>query len=589
MLTRFSELAASQVTAEPQRLRVRIEQAGPAGVRRLRIRAAHAGLRGKLEAAAASCCIGRGLRDPRLERAARWALEVDAQLGTILRKRGEVAIRVPARPRAGAARVLDETPAAYRELGLDTGHLLRPWLLHPPALDDLYPFQRAGVEWLVHRWLVHRIDRGAILADDMGLGKTVQVASAIRLLFNCARIRSVLVACPKSLLDVWENELARWAPELGVAVLNPPARIRDQAWAVLVGRRHVLVTNHEQLREPPPALLENPADVVVADEAHRLRNFGAQVTSGIDRLPRRCFWALTGTPVERDLEDLATLLSLVAPDRFAPSDSRLHPSSLRSAAQPCVLRRLKEEVLGELPPVVETTEKIGLSAEQAEHYAAAVAHFRREGKPGAELALLTRLRALCDLHEPSGSSSKLDRVVERLSDVRQQRRKAVVFAYLLAPLAELERRIVSRWGAGAVRRLVGSMGRPERERAVREFRADPEVLALVASSRVGGEGLTLVEANHVFLIDQWWNPSANDQARDRVVRIGQKRTVHVHRFCCRGTIEERLQEILESKRELFEDAVGRLDPNAALKAILRETDFESLVGQAVRPGGPWRK
>ncbi len=574
------------MTAERQHLRAGIEQVGSAGVRRLWIRAAKAaprekakaGPQGQPPAEAPSRGVRPEIPDPRLERAARWALDVDAQLGAIVRKGKEVAVKVPARPRAGVTRVFDQTPAAYRGLRLGTGHLLRPWLLDRPVLDDLYPFQRVGVEWLVRR-----IERGAILADDMGLGKTVQVAFALRLLFNRAEIRSVLVACPKSLLDVWENELARWSPELGVAVLNPPARIRDQAWAALVGRRHVVLTNYEQLREPPPALLENPVDVVVADEAHRLRNFGSQATSGIDRLPRRCFWALTGTPVERDLEDLATLLSLVAPDRFAPSDSRLHPSSLRSAAQPFILRRLKEEVLGDLPPVVDTTEEIALHPDQAEHYAAAVTHFRRDRRPGAELALLTRLRSLCDLHQPSGSSSKLDRVMEQLAGIRREGRKAVVFAYLLAPLEELERRIASQWGAGAVRRLVGSMGQAERERAVRGFRTDPDVLALLASSRVGGEGLTLVEANHVFLIDQWWNPSANDQARDRVVRIGQKRTVHVHRFCCRGTLEERLQEILESKRELFEDAVGRLDPNAALKSILREKGLEFLVGS------PWRK
>ena len=484
-----------------------------------------------------------------------------------------MAVTVPAGPRAGPVRAFEETPAAYRGLRLSTGHLLRPWLLDPPPLGELYPFQRVGVEWLCGR-----IERGAILADDMGLGKTVQVAFALRVLFNRAEVRSVLVACPKSLLDVWENELARWAPELGVAVLNPPARIRNQAWAAVAGRRHVVVTNYEQLREPPAALLEKPVDVVVADEAHRLRNFGAQVTSGSDRLPRRCFWALTGTPIERDLEDLATLLSLVAPNRFAPSDSRLHPSSLRSAAQPYILRRRKDEVLSELPPVVDTTEEIRLTADQAEDYAAAISRYRSDDRAGAELALLTRLRGLCDIHEPTGSSGKLDRVMERLAGIRRQGHKAVVFAYLLAPLHELERRIVSEWGGSAVRRLVGSMGQTERERAVREFRTDPDVLALVASSRVGGEGLTLVEANHVFLIDQWWNPSANDQARDRVVRIGQKRTVHVYRFCCRGTIEERLQEILEFKRELFEDAVGRLDPNIALRAIVHERGVDSLVG-----------
>ena len=474
-----------------------------------------------------------------------------------------------------STRVFEETPAAYRNLRLGTGDLVRPWLLAPPPLDALYPFQREGVEWLRER-------AGAILADDMGLGKTVQVVFALRLLFNEAAIRSVLVACPKSLLAVWERELLRWAPELGVAVLSPPGRIRDQAWGTVAGRRHVLVTNYEQLREPAAALRASTLDLVVADEAHRLRNFGAHVTAGIDRLPRRRFWALSGTPLERDLEDLATLLSLVEPTRFAPSDSRLHPASLRSAARPYILRRSKEDVLDELPPVLDRTETVDLNQEQAEAYQDAVSEYRRGGAPGAELALLTRLRSICDLHAEGGDSSKLDRIMERLATIRRRAEKAVVFAHLLAPLYELERRVQSQWGSGAVRRLVGSMEAGEREKAVGVFRTDPDVLALVASSRVGGEGLTLVEANHVFLIDQWWNPSANDQARDRVVRIGQKRTVHVYRFCCRGTIEERLQEILESKRELFEDAVGRLDPNAALKSIVREEGLESVVGSLSR-------
>ena len=513
--------------------------------------------------------------DAGAERAARWALEMDAQLAAMVESGKEVRVPFSLTASSLTTRVFEETATAYRNLRLGTGDLVRPWLLEPPPLDALYPFQRDGVDWLRER-------AGAILADDMGLGKTVQVVFALRLLFNEAAIRSVLVACPKSLLDVWERELLRWAPELGVAVLTPPGRMRDQAWGAVTGRRHVLVTNYEQLREPAAALRASTLDLVVADEAHRLRNFGAHVTAGIDLLARRRFWALSGTPLERDLEDLATLLSLVEPARFAPSDSRLHPASLRSAARPYILRRSKEDVLDELPPVLDRTETVDLNQGQAEAYQDAVSEYRRGSTPGAELALLTRLRSVCDLHVESGDSSKIDRIMERLTAVRGQAEKAVVFAHLLAPLFELERRIESQWGSGAVRRLVGSMGQSERERAVREFRTDPDVLALVASSRVGGEGLTLVEANHVFLIDQWWNPSANDQARDRVVRIGQKRTVHVYRFCCRGTIEERLQEILESKRELFEDAVGRLDPDVALKGIVREEGLESLVGSLSR-------
>ena len=568
------ESALSEAESTVHSLVVRVDPGGQDGAGRLWIRAA----RLTSEALAGGAGPGEKLRlatDVRAEGAARWALEADAQLAALVKEEREVSVQLSMRPFSSAGRVFEETASAYRSLGLTVGDLVRPWLLVAPPLDALYPFQREGVEWLCSKL-------GAILADDMGLGKTVQVAFAMRLLFNRAEIRSVLVACPKSLLDVWERELVRWAPELGVAVLSPPARIRDQAWAAVVGRRHVLVTNYEQLREPPQALLNAPLDLVVADEAHRLRNFGARVTSGIDQLPRRRFWALSGTPLERDLEDLATLLSLIEPRRFAPSDSRLHASSLRSAARSYVLRRRKDEVLKELPPVVDTTERIDLSQEQAEAYAAAIAEYRRGDTPGAELALLTRLRGLCDFDEPSGSSSKLDWIVQRLGEVRERGEKAVVFAYLLAPLFELAARIESCWGKNAVRTLVGSMDSEERGTAVGEFQTDEDVLALVASSRVGGEGLTLVEANHVFLIDQWWNPSANDQARDRVVRIGQKRAVHVYRFCCRGTIEERLQEILEFKRELFEDAVGKLDPNAALKSVLGETGIDSLVSALAR-------
>ena len=145
-----------------------------------------------------------------------------------------------------------------------------------------------------------------------------------------------------------------------------------------------------------------------------------------------------------------------------------------------------------------------------------------------------------------------------LGRIRKQREKAVVFSYRLEPLRTLQRRIVERWGAEAAVLLVGEMDNEDRERSVTYFRDDGRPIALLASSRVGGEGLTLVEASHVFLFNQWWNPSANDQARDRVVRIGQHRSVRVYRFCCRGTIEEALERILESKREVYSQSVERV-------------------------------
>ena len=166
--------------------------------------------------------------------------------------------------------------------------------------------------------------------------------------------------------------------------------------------------------------------------------------------------------------------------------------------------------------------------------------------------------------------------------IRDQGEKAVVFAYLLEPLKTIEKRIVAAIGADVSRLLVGEMDMEERTRVVREFREDERVLVLLASTRVGGEGLTLVEANHVFLLDQWWNPSSNDQATDRVVRIGQKNPVRIYRFRCRGTIEERLEKILREKRDLFDKAVGQLAEGSeqALDRIRRAIGVERLLSDA---------
>ena len=512
----------------------------------------------------------------RLARAADWALDLDAQYQKLIRVGGSPQVTVPAGRRIVAGRVERETPANYRKLQLSVGALIRPLLLDTPKLEQLYPFQHQGVEWLINQ-------SGGILADDMGLGKTVQVISAMRLLFNRAKLRTALVICPKGLIATWEREFNRWAPELGVAVLVPPARLREDAWKTVAGRRHVLLTNYEQLRTPPEILQRTPPDLIVTDEAHRLRRPGSQVTSGVFELRPKRFWALTGTPLERDLEDMATLLSLVAPNRFAPTDAKLHPSSLRSRAKPYVLRRRKKEVLQDLPPVLDTTETLDLSEAQERSYRAAVNEYRRSNEKGMELALLTKLQMLCDIDPDSRESCKADRILYLLGRILEQDEKAVVFSYRLEPLRELQTRIAKRWGQESAELLLGEMDSDERNHTVTRFRDDKRVLALLASSRVGGEGLTLVEANHVFLFNQWWNPSANDQARDRVVRIGQRRKVRIYRFCCRGTIEEALERILETKRELFNNVVEHLahSEDAIWRQVLSEVGIRRLLSGQV--------
>ena len=471
--------------------------------------------------ASGGCGVGTGTVLDRLRLAAQWATDLDSQYAELLEAGESPRLTVPAGNPPAAERVARETMSAYRRLQLGVGALIRPLLLEPPELDELYPFQRVGAKWLAGR-------TEAILADDMGLGKTVQVIAAMRLLFNWGRLRMALVICPKSLIGTWERECQRWAPELGVAGLTPPAPIREAAWAALARRRHVLVTNYEQFRRPPEALRRTVPDLVVADEAHRLRNYDAQVTSGCFQLESGRRWALTGTPLERDAEDVVTLLSLVAPTSFAPADARsLHRASLSARARPYVLRRRKSDVLDDLPEVLDTTDVLELTEAQAQAQRRTIEQYRLHGRPGDELALLTRLQAICDIDSETRESCKLDRILYTLGRVREEQEKAVVFSHRLEPLRELQRRITERWGVEASELLVGQMDGESRDSAVLRFRTDGNCLALLASSRVAGEGLTLVEANHVFLLNQWWNPSANDQARDRVVRIGQRRRVRV--------------------------------------------------------------
>lgn len=506
----------------------------------------------------------------RLRLAETWALAVDAGRRRQSERGKEVRLTVPGARRIRAARVTRPALSEYRSLRLSAAELVVPVLLDRPTLNALYPFQRDGVRWLLER-------RGGILADDMGLGKTVQVVSALRLLFNRGEIRTAVVVGPKPLIPTWEREFEKWAPELGIAVLTPPRSIREEAWRTVAGRRHVLLTNYEHLRTPPDELKRRPPEVVVADEAHRVRRRGARVTSGIVQLRPGRFWALSGTPLERNTEDMATLLELVAPTQFSPNDARLHPSSLRSRARRFVLRRRKNEVLDQLPPVRDTTEPLVLSAGQKRAYRKAIRS--SAGEPGEGLALLTRLLSICDLDPESRNSSKLDRILSLLSVVRGNAEKAVVFSHRLDPLRELEARLTADYGTGAGLLLVGDMDAEARERALDRFRNDGDAFVLLASTRIGGEGLTLTEANHVFLVNQWWNPSTSDQARDRVVRIGQRRSVRVYRFCCRGTLEEDLERLLERKRHLFADMVDGLadDREYALeRLLLGELGLENL-------------
>ena len=484
-------------------------------------------------------------RGPRqLRRVAQIMLEVDSRLKLAIRSDREI-VRI-------VQKALNQTPLTEAQR-FSSEQLVRP-LLYDSGEEPLFHFQRRGVAWLLRK-------KRCILADDMGLGKTLQAIAAMRRLIASGRIGNVLIIAPRTLVSNWIAELQRWAPQLAVTHVLQTGSSKDEVWNRCWGRAHVVVTSYEQLRTPPRALFDDPPDLIVADEAHRLRRREAQSTKGFAQLSSDCrFWALTGTPLERHSDDLATLLSLLLPLRYSVEGLRDHPNVLPSLLRQFALRRVKSDVLDELPPVVEVNEIVELSPAQRTGYQRLV---NQQYKEEEFLARFNRLRSMCDIDPLSKESSKLDRILEIVEDVEYREEKCVVFSFSLEPLHILHARI-NEMSPGSSVLLIGEMDITERGEALAKFRNDVECTALLGSGRVASEGLTLTEANHVIFLNRWWNPSANAQARDRVVRIGQTRLVTIWNILTSNTIESRVAEILSEKEVDFETLVNQLSREVKL-------------------------
>ena len=440
----------------------------------------------------------------------------------------------------------------YWNQRLPSEALIRPIFLTSPSRKKLFKYQKKGSDWLLE-------NKKAILADDMGLGKTVQTIDALSHLFNNAEIRSALIICPKILIANWESELTEWAPQLSWIRVIPTSAERNQSWAAIFNRTHILITNYEQLRNPISELSSFGVGIVIADEVHRIRKLSSNTTKGVRNLKYERFWALSGTPIENDTEDLATILSTMEPKRFAPSDGKLEASILRARSRPYILRRNKKDVLPQLPDVIEITEIIELYKPQWKSYKNAIRKTSSNtSKSKSLVVLINELRTICDYDEKSGMSSKIDRIVQLCQDICKLGEKAVIFSYLLKPLYLLSERLTEQLGISSHLIIEGAMTIEERDKTIVSFKQNPKVSILLASSRVAGEGLTLTEANHVIFLNEWWNPSANSQARDRIVRIGQKRAVSVYKFICKGTIEESLQRILKEKGKTYYEIIDKL-------------------------------
>jgi SNF2 family DNA or RNA helicase len=419
-----------------------------------------------------------------------------------------------------------------------------------------FPFQLDGMAFLMPR-------HGAVLADEMGLGKSMQAISSIRLLVRSGEARRVLVVCPKGLVSNWTRELADWAPELVVAVVEGDPQRRRWQWTlpdvpVKVANYEVLVRDRDLVAE-----LGLSFDLVVLDEAQRIKNRSSQTSEAVRSVARRRSWALTGTPVENSADDLVGIFEFVAPGQI---HERMAPRAMGAAVADHVLRRTKDKVLEDMPPRLNRDERIELTAEQRETYRRAeeegvlrLADMGREATIRHVFELVLRLKQICNFDTATGESAKLDCLQAELEEVQASGRKALVFSQWVETLGRL-REGLGRFGALEYH---GGMSTAARDEAIRRFRHEKRHSVLLLSYGAGAVGLNLQFSQYVFLFDRWWNPAVEDQAINRAHRIGAVGAVTVTRFLSADTIEERIDEVLRRKRDLSDAILSQAEAPAA--------------------------
>jgi SNF2 family DNA or RNA helicase len=468
----------------------------------------------------------------------------------------------------------------------------------------LRPYQAIGHEWL---GFLSSLGLGACLADDMGLGKTIQILS---LLVSRKETRKngdkpSLLVLPASLLANWRDEMGRFAPTLEACFVHPSETGKAEFSAMaadlaltLAGKDLVLTTYGMLLRQP--WLLDMEWELVILDEAQAIKNPAADQTRAVKKLKAKAKIALTGTPVENRLSDLWSIFDFLCPgllgsarrfkefvkgldrreqDRYGP---------LRRLVQPYILRRLKTDksIIADLPDKTEVKTFCGLTKKQAVLYARSVEELARalqgiEGmkRRGLVLSYLLRFKQICnhpsqlvgDKAYAPAESGKYERLRAICEEIASRQEKVLLFTQfreMTEPLADYLAEVFGREG------LVLHGGTPVKRRKdlIHAFEKEDGPPFFVLSLKAGGTGLNLTAASHVIHFDRWWNPAVENQATDRAFRIGQNRNVLVHKFICRGTVEEKIDELMEEKRELSDGIL-----KAGTETLLTEMSDKDLL------------
>jgi non-specific serine/threonine protein kinase len=485
-----------------------------------------------------------------------------------------------------------------------------------PALHaTLRPYQQVGLRWL---HLLSTLGLGACLADDMGLGKTMQVLALLLVKRSeaSARKTSLLVA-PASLLANWASEIDRFAPTLRALIAHPSAMPAAELRTIAdrLDGIDLVITSYQTLVRVA-AIGARPWGIAIFDEAQAIKNPGAKQTRAARQLDASARIALTGTPVENRLGDLWSIFDVINPGLLGTAKAfgaftkrlavRQHNSyaPLRALVRPYILRRLKTDrsVIADLPAKTEVKAYCSLSRVQAALYqeavdelAESVRHAEGIERRGLVLASLMRLKQICnhpsqwlgddEWREPD--SGKLRRLREIAEVIAARQEKVLVFTQFRETTGPLDRFLRTVFGrAGLV--LHGETAVSKRQTLVETFQQDESVPYFVISLKAGGFGLNLTAASHVIHFDRWWNPAVENQATDRAFRIGQTKNVLVHKFLCRGTVEEKIDQLMDAKRQLSQELID--DPGGAggdvLLTELPNDELLKLVALDLRAAAP---
>ncbi len=428
-------------------------------------------------------------------------------------------------------------------------NLLHSGTVHLPF--EPFPYQYQGIAFLYPRF-------AAILADEMGLGKTMQAITAVRLLLRSGEASRILLVCPKPLVSNWRREFGLWAPEVPLCIIEGDQKRRQWQWQQLSAP--VRIANYELLmRDRDIVASDLHFDLVVLDEAQRIKN-RSSTTSQITRaISRTRSWALTGTPVENSSEDLVGIFEFISPGYL---QTGMTTRRLAKAASDYILRRTKDMVLTDLPPKLYRDADLELSPEQWSTYQAAenegILRLSELGE-GVTIQhvfeLVLRLKQICNFDPVTGTSSKLERLEADLEEVAASGRKAIVFSQWVKTLETIRDRIAR----FSPLEYHGKIPSKHRDRVIDEFKTNRSHSVMLMSYGAGSVGLNLQFCRYVFLFDRWWNPAVEDQAINRAHRIGAAGSVTVTRMMTLGTIEERINQVLQDKRELFETILSQTD------------------------------